>query len=296
MAVWLVVPVGSMRTCAWLQQRPTFSSDCSDCSGCPLSGWPLEEEQVQLLVSHQVHINEQAAETSHVCHVQALRPRAILDVIQSAEDFRIDLGAQGSPASQPRSCERCGYICSQRVCKACQLLEGLNKGLPGLGVKRTRGQKGGAGQGSQASAQAWAAASSNPQMGACNGGCREAPVADLVGGREHMGCGSTACAHHQPKACSCGTQAGQAPAEVLQDAASQESQHGTAEASSLADASANSVTCPSERAKANDLANSSHTANTVEGFASTKQYEANLRHIAQHPSARIAQHDLSNQW
>eukprot|EP00891_Asterochloris_glomerata_P006404 jgi/Astpho2/6404/Aster-08091 len=66
--------------------------------------------------------------------LEALRPRAILDVIQSAEDFRIDLGAQGSPASQPRSCERCGYICSQRVCKACQLLEGLNKGLPGLGV------------------------------------------------------------------------------------------------------------------------------------------------------------------
>ena len=250
---------------------------------------------------HQLQVNEQVAETAHACHVQALRPRAILDVIQSAEDFRIDLGAQGSPACQPRSCERCSYICSQRVCKACQLLEGLNKGLPGLGVKRTRGLKGGAGQGSEAGAKAQAAASSYPQMGACNGGCREAPVADLGGGKEHMGCGSRACAHHQPTTCSCDTQAGQSPAEVLQDAAAQDSQalagsqHGTAAANSLADAS-DPVTCPSERARAHDLAGSSQDADTVEGFAHTKQYEANLRHIAQHPSARTAQHDLSNQW
>ena len=247
-------------------------------------------------------MNEEVAETVHACHSQALRPRAILDVIQSAEDFRIDLGAQGSPASQPRSCERCGYICSQRVCKACQLLEGLNKGLPGLGVKRTRGQKGGAGQGSEPGAKAQAAASSDPQMGACSGGCREAPVADVGGGKEHMGRGSKACAHHQLKACSCDTQAGQPPAVVLQDAATQESQalagsqHGTAAASSLADASADPVTCPSERATAHDPTESSQTADIVAGFAPIKQYEANLRHIAQHPSARTAQHDLSNEW
>ena len=251
---------------------------------------------------YQVQVNEQVAETAHACHVQALRPRAILDVIQSAEDFRIDLGAQGSPASQPRSCERCSYICSQRVCKACQLLEGLNKGLPGLGVKRTRGQKGGAGQGSVAGAKGQAAASSSPHMGACSGGCREAPVADLGGGKEHTGRGSNTCTHHQPKACSCDTQAGQPPAEGLQDAAAQESQalagsqHGTAAANTLADTSADPVTGPCERATAHDLGESSQIADTVEGLARTKQYEANLRHIAQHPSARTAQHDLSNQW
>ena len=27
-------------------------------------------------------------------------------------------------------CKRCGYISSQPLCKACVLLEGLNKGLP----------------------------------------------------------------------------------------------------------------------------------------------------------------------
>lgn len=43
---------------------------------------------------------------------------------------------------QPRNCERCGYISSQPVCKACVLLEGLNRGLPRLGVSRTRGRDG----------------------------------------------------------------------------------------------------------------------------------------------------------
>ncbi len=39
---------------------------------------------------------------------------------------------------RPGTCERCGYLSSQAVCKACVLLEGLNKGLPQMGVGRTR--------------------------------------------------------------------------------------------------------------------------------------------------------------
>ena len=31
------------------------------------------------------------------------------------------------------TCERCGYISSQPVCKACVMLEGLNQGLPKYG-------------------------------------------------------------------------------------------------------------------------------------------------------------------
>lgn len=38
---------------------------------------------------------------------------------------------------QQQSCERCGYISSNRLCKACILLEGLNKGLPKLGIGKT---------------------------------------------------------------------------------------------------------------------------------------------------------------
>lgn len=34
-------------------------------------------------------------------------------------------------------CEQCGYVSSQPVCKACVLLEGLNKGKPRLGLGKT---------------------------------------------------------------------------------------------------------------------------------------------------------------
>lgn len=35
------------------------------------------------------------------------------------------------------TCTRCGYVSSQKICKACVLLEGLNKGLPRLGIGKT---------------------------------------------------------------------------------------------------------------------------------------------------------------
>lgn len=34
-------------------------------------------------------------------------------------------------------CERCGHVSSQPVCKACVLLEGLNKGRPRLGIGKS---------------------------------------------------------------------------------------------------------------------------------------------------------------
>lgn len=36
------------------------------------------------------------------------------------------------------TCQRCGYISSNELCKACVLLEGLNRGLPKLGVGKTK--------------------------------------------------------------------------------------------------------------------------------------------------------------
>ena len=38
-------------------------------------------------------------------------------------------------------CERCGYISSNPVCKACVMLEGLNKGLPRLGIGKTHKER-----------------------------------------------------------------------------------------------------------------------------------------------------------
>lgn len=34
-------------------------------------------------------------------------------------------------------CKRCNYVSSQKLCKACTLLEGLNRGLPKLGIGKS---------------------------------------------------------------------------------------------------------------------------------------------------------------
>lgn len=72
--------------------------------------------------------------------LQVVRPQAIADLVRAAEDFRISSGPeQAMPL--PQNCQRCGYISSQNVCKACLLLEGLNKGLPSLGVSKQKAGK-----------------------------------------------------------------------------------------------------------------------------------------------------------
>ncbi|GMH18917.1 hypothetical protein Nepgr_020758 [Nepenthes gracilis] len=68
--------------------------------------------------------------------LERIRPRAILDIIKSGENFRISASTK---MPEQGTCERCGYISSQKWCKACVLLEGLNQGLPKLGIGRTRG-------------------------------------------------------------------------------------------------------------------------------------------------------------
>lgn len=35
------------------------------------------------------------------------------------------------------TCDKCGYVSSQSICKACMLLEGLNRGLPKLGIGKS---------------------------------------------------------------------------------------------------------------------------------------------------------------
>lgn len=66
--------------------------------------------------------------------LEKIRPSSILDIIHSGESLYVKkdvkMPVQGI-------CKRCGYISSQPLCKACVLLEGLNKGLPRLGVGKT---------------------------------------------------------------------------------------------------------------------------------------------------------------
>nr|CAB3448025.1 unnamed protein product [Digitaria exilis]CAB3451167.1 unnamed protein product [Digitaria exilis] len=67
--------------------------------------------------------------------LERMRPRAILDIIKSGENFRISTTTR---MPEQGTCERCGYISSQKLCKACVLLDGLNRGLPKLGIGRTK--------------------------------------------------------------------------------------------------------------------------------------------------------------
>ncbi|XP_039116871.1 LOW QUALITY PROTEIN: cytoplasmic tRNA 2-thiolation protein 1-like [Dioscorea cayenensis subsp. rotundata] len=69
--------------------------------------------------------------------LERIRPRAILDIIRSGENFRI---SSSTKMPEQGTCERCGYISSQKLCKACVLLDGLNRGLPKLGIGRSRGR------------------------------------------------------------------------------------------------------------------------------------------------------------
>ena len=54
--------------------------------------------------------------------LEAIKPKAILDIIQSGETFRVKADVK---RKEQRTCERCGYIASNRLCKACVLLDSL---------------------------------------------------------------------------------------------------------------------------------------------------------------------------
>ena len=63
--------------------------------------------------------------------LESIRPSAIIDIIHSGDSLAVK-----SDVKMPiqGTCSRCGYISSQELCKACILLEGLNRGLPKLGI------------------------------------------------------------------------------------------------------------------------------------------------------------------
>lgn len=66
--------------------------------------------------------------------LEKVRPLAIMDIIHSGETLQVK-GTVKMP--EKRNCSRCGFVSSQEVCKACILLEGLNRGLPKLGIGKS---------------------------------------------------------------------------------------------------------------------------------------------------------------
>eukprot|EP01132_Coremiostelium_polycephalum_P000420 gene420-532_t len=70
--------------------------------------------------------------------MEAIRPSIIIDIIHSAENFHFNLEEAKMPVQ--KNCTLCGYICSNEICMACDLLKNLNSGLAkvkvSLNVKR----------------------------------------------------------------------------------------------------------------------------------------------------------------
>eukprot|EP00094_Tigriopus_californicus_P007091 TCALIF_06826-PA protein Name:"Similar to ctu1 Cytoplasmic tRNA 2-thiolation protein 1 (Xenopus laevis)" AED:0.18 eAED:0.18 QI:0/0.5/0.33/0.66/1/1/3/122/332 len=70
--------------------------------------------------------------------LEKIRPSSILDIINSGEDLKFtNLVEEKLPTKS--KCTKCGFMSSLSVCKACLLLEGLNKGIPQLGVRKKAG-------------------------------------------------------------------------------------------------------------------------------------------------------------
>ncbi|CAB4062618.1 CTU1 [Lepeophtheirus salmonis] len=68
--------------------------------------------------------------------LESIRPSAIMDIIHSGEQMIMKDSVMERLPSQGK-CSKCGYISSMEICKACIMLEGLNKGIPRLGVGKS---------------------------------------------------------------------------------------------------------------------------------------------------------------
>jgi len=65
--------------------------------------------------------------------LEVIRPSAILDIIKSAEQLSFKDTAKQLTTG---ACERCAYISSNKICKACVMLESLNKGKPRIALQK----------------------------------------------------------------------------------------------------------------------------------------------------------------
>ncbi|KAL0272032.1 UNVERIFIED_CONTAM: hypothetical protein PYX00_005159 [Menopon gallinae] len=66
--------------------------------------------------------------------LEKIRRTAIIDIIHSGESLCIK---ECVKLPDKGKCIRCGFVSSQTLCKACTLLEGLNKGLPKAAVGKS---------------------------------------------------------------------------------------------------------------------------------------------------------------
>ena len=66
-------------------------------------------------------------------NMERIRPSAIVDIIHSAEMMKLDTEVKIPPRM---NCSQCGFISSNKIWKACVLLDGLNKGKAKIAIGR----------------------------------------------------------------------------------------------------------------------------------------------------------------
>lgn len=66
--------------------------------------------------------------------LEKVRPSVILDIIHSGECIQVE---EQVKLPERGKCARCGFLSSQHICKACVMLEGLNSGMPKLGISKS---------------------------------------------------------------------------------------------------------------------------------------------------------------
>lgn len=66
--------------------------------------------------------------------LEKVRPSIITDIIHSGESLKIDASNVTFPKKM--NCKQCGFVSSNDLCKACVLLEGLNKGKARVAIGR----------------------------------------------------------------------------------------------------------------------------------------------------------------
>lgn len=73
--------------------------------------------------------------------LERVNPQTLIDIIHSAQHMEIKADGPNVTVKPIGSCERCGFMSSNKLCKACVLLEGLRKGQASLATSNLRKQK-----------------------------------------------------------------------------------------------------------------------------------------------------------
>lgn len=69
--------------------------------------------------------------------IESIRSNSIIDIVKSGD--RITLGCVAKKRlPEQRKCSRCHYISSQKLCKACTILDGLNNGMAKMALGKAK--------------------------------------------------------------------------------------------------------------------------------------------------------------